>query len=394
MEKKLTFIDAYAGIGGFHSAIDKIGGTCKAAIEYDDELRSIYEDSYSMENLVKDFKVFSQERNKYDVDWFFAGFPCQPFSKAGARQGFSDGVNGSHFNHIITFLKYNNAKNVLLENVPNLLTHDNNKSINKIITDLKSLNYELNFITEISPHDFGIPLFRPRLFMLFSKETKRKISFDLESNNKPTSIHEHISDRAEYSIDEDMNAFFDRTFRLLRGYCREGEGLSIPKPMWLDESLYDGNSYIDNALPKYSETVQKWKANILYRNRKFFQHEGVPIEYSNFQNLPLSKRKIEYNSADQNFSMKDKIIQLRPSGVRISDKWYLPTIVRSSTQIPWVFHTGIGKFVQCSEKDILNLNGINLTYKPEQKRIIYKALGNCVNARVVENILNAFYGNE
>lgn len=394
MEKKLTFIDAYAGIGGFHSAMHQMNGQCIAAIEFNDSLKGIYSKSYHVENIFKDFREFSKVRNKYNVDWFFAGFPCQPFSKAGARLGFQDPVNGDHFDHIIDFLKNNKVENVLLENVPNLLSHDKNRSIEKIISDLRLLKYNLIFIREISPHEMGIPLYRPRLFMLFSKSKKKGLTH-ISCQGKPShSIYDFVARREDYGVDIGMNQLFEDTFQILEGYSHKDEAISIPKPMWLDETLFDGESYINHSIPKYSESIQGWKMQILNRNRRFFKKKGVPIGYSKFQNYPLSRRKIEYNSTDSDFLREDKIIQLRPSGIRISDKWHLPTIVRSSTQIPWIFHRGLKSFVQCSESDLLELNGIRLKYDSDQKGIIYQALGNCVNAKVVQSIIESYYGNE
>lgn len=392
MEKRLTFIDAYAGIGGFHSAMDKMNGKCVAAIEYNDTLKGIYSQSYHVESLFKDFREFSKVRNKFNVDWFFAGFPCQPFSKAGARLGFKDPTNGDHFEHIVHFLKHNRVENVLLENVPNLLSHDKSRSIEKIISDLRKLKYNLILIREISPHDIGIPLYRPRLFLLFSKAMKNG-SINILNKGKPSqSIFDFVARRTDYDVNIEMNQLFEDTFQILEGYSQNEEAISIPKPMWLDESLFDGTSYINHSIPKYSETIQGWKMNILNRNRRFFSSRGVPIGYSKFQNYPLSRRKIEYNSTDGCFEREGKIIQLRPSGIRISDKWHLPTIVRSSTQIPWVFHKGLKRFVQFSEHDLLELNGIMLKYDSDKKGVIYQALGNCVNAKVVQSIIESYYG--
>ena len=391
MKKRLTFIDAYAGIGGFHSAMSKLNGVCVAAIEYDDSLREIYGNSYNVKTLHKDFRTFSKRKNEFNVDWFFAGFPCQPFSKAGARLGFSDPVNGDHFKCITEFLKNNIIENVLLENVPNLLTHDHNNSIAEIHRAMRKLKYKPIFSRELSPHEIGIPLHRPRLFMLFTRNPDIKVNHDDIEQTSVKSIFDFLEGSVDFSNNEHINSVLDRAFDLLRDYSNNEKNI-VPKPLWLDESYHDGNEYINNQVPKYHNEIQNWKSPILRRNRNFFSENGVSIEFKHFIEEPLSRRKIEYNSGDLSFSKSEKIVQLRPSGIRISDRPYLPTIVRSSTQIPWIFHPVLKRFVQCSEKDLLKLNGIKLNYDEDQKNIVYKALGNCVNGNVVNHLIKNCYG--
>jgi DNA (cytosine-5)-methyltransferase 1 len=385
-----TFIDAYAGIGGFHSASASLGGRCIAAIEYDDTLRKIYKESYHCVDYVKDFRKYSRETTGVTADWLFAGFPCQPFSKAGDRLGFNDRENGDHFLFLTKFLKSNNIKNVLFENVLNLLTHDENASINFILDSMRKLGYRQILLTDISPHELGLPLHRPRLFMLFSKDKEIKVFKERLLSSTQKSIFDYINSQENLEYDKDKNDLFETVFNTLRDYksCSE---IIVPKPIWLDEAMWTtDNSYLFTP-PKYSNSVPYWKEKIIQKNRSFFMKNGVSRNIKTFIEEPLSRRKIEYNSKDLTLSPNQKVIQLRPSGIRISEKWYLPTIVRSSTQLPWIFQSKTNSFRQLKPEHILELNGINLKFTQENTSAVFRALGNCVNSFIVYEILKQVY---
>lgn len=396
MMKNKTFIDAYAGIGGFHSAASDLGGNCLFAIEYLDSLRSIYQHTFDIDNscLKKDFRKFALLNSGIYADWFFAGFPCQPFSKAGSRKGFKDLINGDHFTFITTFLKKNNIKNLILENVPNLLEHDNGFSINKIRKDLKLLGYKIVFLDILSPCDFGIPLQRKRLFIVASKErTIQLVPKQIDYRDIFSLNHDILKDN--YKTDPVRNQLIEKTFSLLREY----KDTPIVKPFWLDETRYDcqsGNYHCTMANippPKYINQIPLWKQRILDRNRSFIQVHGIPYEnIMPFFDFPLSHRKIEYNCTDFSYSKEGKVVQFRPSGIRISDSWKLPTLVLSETQYPFIYNKKREEFVRPSIDLIMKYNGNALIYdKISESSTVKKALGNTVNSLVVKNLLESFY---
>lgn len=396
MMKNKFFIDAYAGIGGFHSAASELGGNCLYAIEYLDSLRKIYRATFDVEedHLIKDFKQFALNLSGMESDWLFAGFPCQPFSKAGSRKGFKDPVNGDHFTFITAFLKKNNIKNLILENVPNLLDHDNGFSIGRIRKDLKRLGYNIVFLDILSPCDFGIPLQRKRLFIVASKTRNTQLVLKKIDYRDKFSLNEDIL-RDDYMTDSVRNQLIDKTFGLLKEY----QDTPVVKPFWLDETRYDnqtGNYHCTMANippPKYADQIPIWKQRILDRNRSFIQVHGIP--YKNilpFFNFPLSHRKIEYNSMDFSYNKEGKVVQFRPSGIRISDSWKLPTLVLSETQYPFIYNKELNQFVRPSIELIMKYNGNALIYdKEKEASIVKKALGNTVNSLVVKNLLESFY---
>jgi DNA (cytosine-5)-methyltransferase 1 len=178
-----TFIDLFAGIGGFHLAASNLGGQCVFASEFDDNARKTYEanflkhnkDLFYSGNFVGDITEINEE-NIPDFGFLFAGFPCQPFSQAGFKKGFSE-TRGTLFFNIVKIIQEKQPNVFFLENVRGLLKHDNNKTfatIKKIIT--KKLGYSF-FYKIVKASDFGLPQHRPRLFMVGFKDKNIKFEF-------------------------------------------------------------------------------------------------------------------------------------------------------------------------------------------------------------------------
>ncbi len=184
---KFTFIDLFAGIGGFHLALHHLGGKCVFASEWDTHARKTYEHNFS--SLTPE--LFSTQMFKGDItlpenkdlipeniDLLCAGFPCQPFSQAGQKKGF-DEARGTLFFEIAEILEKKQPKAFFLENVRHLLAHDNGETfsvIKKILED--ALGYSF-YYKVIKASDYGLPTYRPRVFMIgFRSDIKEKIQFD------------------------------------------------------------------------------------------------------------------------------------------------------------------------------------------------------------------------
>ena len=176
--KKYTFIDLFAGIGGFHLAFHNLGAECVFASEWDYAARKTYEHNFKSVSP----KLFMKEQFAGDItkvdkskipnfDILTAGFPCQPFSQAGHRRGFND-LRGTLFFDIAEIIRIKQPRAYFLENVKHLYRHDQGRTfarIKSVLTD--ELGYSLHeFVVKASDH--GLPQLRPRLFMIGFKNPK------------------------------------------------------------------------------------------------------------------------------------------------------------------------------------------------------------------------------
>lgn len=187
---KLKFIDLFAGLGGFHLALEKLGCECVFASEIQTELRALYERNYGIK-CHGDINEVDIEKDIPNHDILCGGFPCQPFSQAGKQQGFGDEHRGNLFYKIWDILQSKKPEFVFLENVPNLKSHDNGNTY-KVIHETLSELYDIQDDI-ISPHYFGIPQHRTRIYIVGRLKSKGGL--------KDFSFPEHV-ERPECNINE------------------------------------------------------------------------------------------------------------------------------------------------------------------------------------------------
>ena len=183
--------------------MEKLGGKCVFASELKSDLRDFYKQNFGME-CAGDINDVDIENDIKQHDVLCAGFPCQPFSKAGKQQGFNDEKDrGNLFWKIMEILEKKQPEYILLENVQNLQTHDNGNTWNVIRTNLEKF-YEVK-CDIISPHDFGIPQHRKRIYIvgrLKSKGGLKDFKFPEHTEKKECNIKSIIdeSDRKFMSL--------------------------------------------------------------------------------------------------------------------------------------------------------------------------------------------------
>ena len=171
-----TFVDLFAGIGGFRIALEELGGRCVYASEFDRSAQR----TYGMNHGVIPFGDITHQENKNripeGIDILCAGFPCQPFSLAGLRKGISDGKKGALFFDLKEIIEVKHPKMILLENVPGLLSiHNKDEKGNSqpektIDTILHILREELHYYVPepkvLNARNFGVPQNRDRVFIV------------------------------------------------------------------------------------------------------------------------------------------------------------------------------------------------------------------------------------
>lgn len=155
------YVDMFCGIGGFHLAASAFGMECVFACDIDEEARRTYEHNFNIRPESDISRI--KPNNVPDHDIFFAGFPCQPFSIIGNRQGFSD-IRGTLFFEIVRILQAKRPRAVLLENVKQLVSHDKGRTLERIIQELENLGYHISWKI-LNALDYGLPQKRERILI-------------------------------------------------------------------------------------------------------------------------------------------------------------------------------------------------------------------------------------
>ena len=292
-KSKFKFIDLFAGIGGFHQAISKLGGECVCASEIDPNCQNTYKLNFPNTKIVGDINEHFDKLPEFDL--LCGGFPCQPFSKAGKQEGFEDKARGNLFYKIMDILKLHpECKFVILENVKNLA--DNSQNWNIIQEELKKLNF---YVTDkpiiLSPHQFGIPQIRERVYILGIRK-------DIRDINKLPNGYIHLEDLGElFDMDDvckDGDAFkileknvddafliSDTQNKILEMWMEfktitKFESLGVP--VWVEYFGYNLNDkeyseFIDHKGKKISE-MPKWKKRFVEKNREFYKKYKQEID--------------------------------------------------------------------------------------------------------------------
>ena len=200
MKKNLRFIDLYAGIGGIRLGFENENCRCVFSSEIDKYAQQTYYSNFKEIPSGDITKIVIDKIPEFDI--LLAGFPCQSFSKAGLQNGFSD-IRGTAFFDIIEIVKYHKPDIIFLENVKNLVSHDNGKTFEIIINSLKQLNY-ITYYKILNAKDFGLPQNRNRIYIV---AFKNKINFNFPIGNKTkTKVFDILEDNVseKYTISDKL----------------------------------------------------------------------------------------------------------------------------------------------------------------------------------------------
>lgn len=221
-QNKLTFIDLFAGVGGIRQGFEDNNTKCVFSSEWDKFSSKTYEANYGEIPFGDITKIDESEIPRHDV--LLAGFPCQPFSNIGKREGFEHETQGSLFFDVLRILKFHMPKMFLLENVPGLLTIQNGETFKIILESLESLGYSV-FYDVLDAQNFGLAQVRKRVVIVgfhpdlninnfeFPKgDSKNRvpISLILEDNPKGYSISQHLQNSYLFKKDDGKPQVVDK----------------------------------------------------------------------------------------------------------------------------------------------------------------------------------------
>lgn len=434
---KYTFIDLYAGLGGFHQALSSLGHRGVWASEFNTNLRELYSKNFPNTPIEGDiFKVDIKAIPDHDI--ICGGFPCQPFSRAGFMKGFADESKGNHFFRILDIIDSKNIENkapkfVFLENVETLLKHDNKNTFKVIKDSLEERGYELS-CKILSPHEFNVPHHRRRLFIVgvlksmgglkdfeFPEPldlTKTSIETILDYDLKPMkgeNLHLKKETQAVIDLWQDFVENFPKNKKLPGFPIWAHEwGANYPYELKTPRSskLKDLNAsrgtfgikikgtdienIIDIFIPRYAQkgnVFPQWKINYIRKNREFYEENKDYINdflkrHAEIHQFDFSYQKLEWSCQNAPRTFDDKIIQFRPSGLRVKLNNWAPALTTVRTQN--VYIPKLGR--KLSLQEIAKLQSMNLEHHPDiyDGNFIsnggYRAFGNAVNVEVVKLI--------
>lgn len=170
LEKKMKFLDLFAGIGGFRLGLEQAGHECVGFCEIDKFARQSYKAIHNTEGEREyhDITTVSNEEWRTlrgTVELICGGFPCQAFSIAGKRKGFLDETRGTLFFEIARAAEQIKPRTLFLENVRGLLSHDKGRTFRTIISTLDELGYDAEWQI-LNSKNFGVPQNRERVFII------------------------------------------------------------------------------------------------------------------------------------------------------------------------------------------------------------------------------------
>ena len=174
---KFTFIDLFAGIGGFRIAMQELGGKCVYSSEFDAQAQKTYMANYGEMPFGDITKELTKSYIPDGFDVLCGGFPCQAFSLAGKRLGFEDETRGTLFFEIEDILRRKQPKAFFLENVKGLMIHKGGKTIQTILEHLDDAGYDVVPPQILNAMDYGVPQHRERIYIIGHYTRREKSTF-------------------------------------------------------------------------------------------------------------------------------------------------------------------------------------------------------------------------
>lgn len=289
---KFTFIDLFAGIGGFRVAMQSVGGQCVFSSEWDEAAKQTYFENYGEVPFGDITKAETKNLIPEYFDVLCAGFPCQPFSNAGLKKGIED-TRGTLFYHIAEILRDHRPKAVLLENVRGLISNDKGRTIQTVLSTITGMGYKCNISQDLINNgpilqlksecskmvlcakDYGVPQNRPRIYIVLWRDD---IDIDKFCYPKPEMTKTNVSTILEDNVPDN----FTISDKLWAGHQRRR-----------NENEKKGNGFgycLFNEESQYTSTISrryyKDGSEILIEQKGKNPRKLTPREAANLQGFP------------------------------------------------------------------------------------------------------------
>ena len=444
IQQGFRFIDLFAGIGGFHHALSRLGGECVLTCEIDADCRTVYRHAFPNTDtgghlLVSDIRQITRTRaadpdalcsreqielGVPDHEVLCAGFPCQPFSKSGAQEGVRDTTRGTLFFDIMQIIDAKRPLFVVLENVRNLAGPRHTDTWDIIIRNLGEAGYDvapepLVFSPHLlPPDDGGAPQVRDRLFIVgvrsdiaadhvnrlreFNDQLRAQAFWDPDGWRIDDYLDDDsaIADAANYRVSANEEVYLEAW----GAFVEDIEVDALPGfPIWAD-------CFVEK--PVLSATMAEWEREFRIKNSAFYvANRDFLDEWTRRAWGPRRERVGDFPQSRQKFecqarkrhprragrTLKDLVVQFRPSGIRVKPATYLPALVAitQTSVIGPLLRPNATVFRKLTPVEASRLQGIpESVYRTGvvPDAIAYKQLGNAVNVGLAERIVGVVTG--
>ncbi|MBN2542868.1 DNA (cytosine-5-)-methyltransferase [bacterium] len=270
-----TFIDLFAGIGGMRIPFHELGGKCVFSSEWDKHAVKTYKVNFGEEPAGDITRIIASTIPDFDI--LLAGFPCQPFSQAGLKKGFSD-TRGTLFFDIERIIAEKKPKAFLLENVKQLKGHDKGRTLSVIVEHLAELNYTVSYAV-LRAADYGVPQNRERIYIVGFNKNHFEIQDDYSfPYPKPINSPTRLGDILEHDVDEKYtisDKLYNGHVRRKQDHKAKGNGFGF--------SVFNEESQYTNTI---SARYYKDGSEILIEQESKNPRKLTPRECARLQGFP------------------------------------------------------------------------------------------------------------